>query len=321
VLTAAASDSDGTVSKVQFYNGTTLLGTATTSPYQFTWSNVPAGTYTLTAKATDDAGATSLSDPISISVNSASNISPVVTITTPENGANFIGGANITVNVAASDTDGSVSKVEFFNGTTLIGSDTTSPYQMTWNGVGAGNYSLKAKATDNAGASSWSPGISVVVTNDFKAKINFQPTSSVVPTGYAADGGAAYGNRGNGYTYGWNAINSSNAFDRNASNSPDQRYDTFVRMQAGGTFTWEIAVPNGTYNVRIVAGDPTYYAFAFYKINVEGVLTVNGAPLNKNRWIEGTSTVTVSDGKLTVSNASGSSNNKICFIEIFPVSP
>ncbi|MDD5688550.1 MAG: FG-GAP-like repeat-containing protein [Elusimicrobia bacterium] len=57
VISATASDSDGTISKVEFYNGTTLLGTATSSPYSYTWNNVFAGTYSITAKATDNSNA------------------------------------------------------------------------------------------------------------------------------------------------------------------------------------------------------------------------------------------------------------------------
>ncbi len=144
--------------------------------------------------------------------------------------------------------------------------------------------------------------------------INFQPASAPIPAGYLVDSGAVYGDRGNGYTYGWNATN-SNTRDRNSANSPDQRYDTLNHMQNGGTFTWEIALPNGTYTVHLVAGDPSYYD-SVYKINIENVLAVNGTPSSTVRWIEGTAQVTVADGKLTVSSATGSSNNKIDFIEI-----
>src|SRR5207237_1670578 len=71
-LTATASDSDGTVAKVAFYAGSTLLGTATAAPYTITWSNVSAGSYTLTAVATDNASATSTSGAVAITVNAAS---------------------------------------------------------------------------------------------------------------------------------------------------------------------------------------------------------------------------------------------------------
>jgi hypothetical protein len=67
-LAASASDSDGTIAKVDFFAGTTLLGTATAAPYQLSWTSVPAGTYSLTAVATDDDGATATSSSVSISV-------------------------------------------------------------------------------------------------------------------------------------------------------------------------------------------------------------------------------------------------------------
>jgi hypothetical protein len=67
-LTAAASDADGSISKVEFYNGTTLLATDTAAPYLFVWSGVRRGTYTLTAKAYDNAGAVNTSAPVKVTV-------------------------------------------------------------------------------------------------------------------------------------------------------------------------------------------------------------------------------------------------------------
>jgi hypothetical protein len=69
--------------------------------------------------------------------------------------------------------------------------------------------------------------------------------------------------------------------------------------------------------VRVVSGDPAYIN-SVYRTTVEGVLTVNGTPTTSARWIEGTSTVVVSDGRLTIRSAAGASNNKICFVEITP---
>jgi hypothetical protein len=150
----------------------------------------------------------------------------------------------------------------------------------------------------------------------FSVRINFQPAGSPVPEGYLADTGAAYGDRGNGFSYGWDARNTTTTKDRNSPLSPDQRYDTFNTMQKGGALrTWEIGLSNGTYTVLIVAGDPTAFD-SVYRINVEGSLTVNGTPTANNLWVFGSKTVTVSDGRLTVSNGTGASNNKICFIDI-----
>jgi hypothetical protein len=72
VLSANASDPDGTISKVEFFQGATKLGETNTAPYQFTWNNVPAGLYSLTAKVTDDSGATTASSARSISVTAPS---------------------------------------------------------------------------------------------------------------------------------------------------------------------------------------------------------------------------------------------------------
>jgi glucose/arabinose dehydrogenase/regulation of enolase protein 1 (concanavalin A-like superfamily) len=75
-LAATASDSDGTVAKVDFYSGTTLLATVTSAPYTYNWSNVAVGSYSLTARATDDKGATTTSAPVSITVSSSSGSLP-----------------------------------------------------------------------------------------------------------------------------------------------------------------------------------------------------------------------------------------------------
>jgi hypothetical protein len=148
-------------------------------------------------------------------------------------------------------------------------------------------------------------------------KINFQPASAAVPAGYLPDGGLVFGNRGNGQSYGWTADNTAQARDRNSGTSPDQRYDTLNHLQKPGNpdAVWEIAVPSGTYVVRVVSGDAGYYDSVF-RTSVEGVLTVNGTPTSAARWVEGTSTVTVTDGRLTLRSAAGASNNKVCFIEI-----
>ncbi|MCX7804646.1 MAG: Ig-like domain-containing protein, partial [Planctomycetota bacterium] len=109
-INVTAADSDGTVAKVEFYNGSTKLGEDTTSPYSCAWNGVAAGTYTLTAKATDNSGATTVSAAATITVNPA-NVPPTVSITSPSNGATFTAPADITINVTAADSDGTVAKV------------------------------------------------------------------------------------------------------------------------------------------------------------------------------------------------------------------
>ena len=59
---------NGTVAKVEFFQGTTLLGTSTASPYSYTWTNVPAGTYSIVAKAFDALGQRTFSTPVLVTV-------------------------------------------------------------------------------------------------------------------------------------------------------------------------------------------------------------------------------------------------------------
>jgi hypothetical protein len=160
-LAATASDLDGTVTKVEFFNGATKLGEDTTAPYGFAWSGVTAGTYTLTARATDDLGAATTSVASRITVGG--NIPPTVSITSPANGAVFAWKPTITITAAAGDPDGSVTMVEFRKGTTLLGQDTSAPYSFIWRNVPQGSYSLTARATDNAGAVTTSSSVGFTV--------------------------------------------------------------------------------------------------------------------------------------------------------------
>src|SRR5262249_25515255 len=70
-LGASAHDSDGAIRKADLYPGWSLLGTATSAPYTITWNGVAAGTYTLTAVATDNLSATTTSSAVTITVNPA----------------------------------------------------------------------------------------------------------------------------------------------------------------------------------------------------------------------------------------------------------
>ena len=71
-------DSDGTVTNVEIFTGTTRLGQGTNSTYSLVWSNVASGAYSLTAIATDNLGASTISGPVDITVISSTNIPPVL---------------------------------------------------------------------------------------------------------------------------------------------------------------------------------------------------------------------------------------------------
>jgi hypothetical protein len=179
-INATASDSNGTISKVEFYNGTTKLGEDTASPYSYAWSGVGAGTYSITAKAIDNDNAATTSTAVSVSVT---NPAPTVSITSPATGTTYSAPASITINANATDSNGTISKVEFYNGITLLSSDTVSPYSFTWTGVSAGTYALTAKAYDNDSLTTTSTAVSVTVFPSVSIKVLLEGTTARAVSG------------------------------------------------------------------------------------------------------------------------------------------
>ncbi|WP_422359164.1 Ig-like domain-containing protein [Reichenbachiella sp.] len=164
-ITVDASDSDGTVALVEFFVDGSKVGDDNTSPYTYAQS-FGAGSYVLTAVATDDLGASTTSIPINISVTAVGgNVPPTVSITAPSEGSGFVEGTTVTIAADANDSDGNVVKVEFFAGATKLGEDLSSPYSLDWVST-EGNYALTAVATDNEGATTTSDVINISVTVD-----------------------------------------------------------------------------------------------------------------------------------------------------------
>ena len=119
----------------------------------------------------------------------APNVPPTVSLTTPVGGATFTAPSTIAIAATATDSDGTVAKVDFYAGATLVGTDTTSPYAFNWTGVGAGTYVIKAVATDNAGASTTSATRTVTVS-----------VNATVPGAVSGLVGAWVGNEATGTT-------------------------------------------------------------------------------------------------------------------------
>ena len=99
-----------------------------------------------------------------ITVSTTPNQLPTVSITNPIAGQSFTAPASLTITAAASDSDGTIARVDFFAGSQLIASDTTSPYQAAWSNVAAGSYSLTAVARDNRGGTRTSSAVAVSIT-------------------------------------------------------------------------------------------------------------------------------------------------------------
>lgn len=314
-LAAAVTANGNVITAVEFLSNGTVIGSDSSEPYAVTWSSVGTGAYAISARAVYGGG-NAASAPVNVTVGSAP-LTPVNPTATTVSTSQI----NVSWQAGSGDQTGFLIE-QSLNGATFSQVATTTANVTTYAHTGlnaATTYSYRIRATNAFGNSGYSAVVSATTTALPTIRINFQPATAAVPAGYRSDTGASYGSRGGGYTYGWNTSNTRNTYDRNSSRSADQRYDTVSYMQASrGARSWEIVVPNGTYQVLVVAGDASAYN-SVYRINVEGVLTVSGTPSSANRWVSGTKTVTVSDGRLTISNGSGASNNKICFVDITPV--
>src|SRR4051812_11326759 len=163
------------------------------------------------------------------------------------------------------------------------------------------------------------------------AQVNFQPAASAVPSGYVADTGAGFdATRG----YGWIRQDSLSAthvpldLSRNtrdrARAGVDARLNTLIHVQYGdvaGTNgvptagAWEYAVPAGSYQVTVSAGDQPAYDSS-HTARVEGVTAIAGfVSTAAAEFKQATVTVPVTDGRLTV-DAVGGTNPKLNYVEI-----
>jgi Bacterial Ig domain len=162
-LTATAADSDGTVAKVEFFANGAPVGQALGAPYALTWTPGAVGSYALTAVATDNAGGTATSSALNVNVT-APNALPTVSMTGPVAGSSVVLGGSFNLTATATDSDGTVAKVQFFANGAPVGQALSAPYALTWTPGAVGSYALTAVATDNAGGTATSSSVNVSVT-------------------------------------------------------------------------------------------------------------------------------------------------------------
>ena len=160
-LTATATDSDGSVTRVEFFDGTASLNVDTAAPFTFSWTPGTAGTHALTALATDDQGATTRSAAVSVNVAAGSGADmqpPNIALTSPADLAQNLDGT-LTLSATATDNVGVVG-VEFQIDGQTVGSEVTSaPYSVTVDSTvhSSGQHIIRTRARDAAGnVSAWS---------------------------------------------------------------------------------------------------------------------------------------------------------------------
>ncbi|PZR20136.1 MAG: endo-1,3(4)-beta-glucanase [Flavobacterium psychrophilum] len=125
-------------------------------------SNLAKGVYKFKLTVSD--GTYTAIDHVMVSVvQTGGNASPTVSISSPQNGATYTSGTSVTITANASDSDGSITNVQFYDGGTLLGSDNSQPYSFSWTPA-SGTHTLTAVATDNGGAQTTSQAVSISVS-------------------------------------------------------------------------------------------------------------------------------------------------------------
>ncbi len=141
--------------------GPTVVDISDSSTSNPSLSNLVEGVYKFKLTVSD--GVYQDSDEVLVIVSETGNSIPSVVITSPNSNATFAEGDGINITATATDLDGTVSVVEFFNGTTKIGEDTTAPYSYLWTNATVGTHQLTAVATDNDSGQGTSQQLSITV--------------------------------------------------------------------------------------------------------------------------------------------------------------
>lgn len=173
ILITASATLPGAVTSIAFRSNGALLGTDTTAPYEFTYNNAPLGTNSLVAVASDNLGNTLTSAVVRAIVNP--NQAPTVALPIPI-AFEYITASNVVLTATATDADGTVAQVRFFDGATLLNTDTTAPYSFNWLNPSPGRHTLTAVATDNLGLSVTSAPVTITVVTPLPSFVPFGAT-------------------------------------------------------------------------------------------------------------------------------------------------
>ena len=169
---ASASNPGATIANVQFYvNGAAQGILDATAPYSVAWTPPAAGSYALTAVATDSVGTQATSASVSVTVTAPGGggggggpTLPVVTLVSPVNGSTLPVNVAQTLVPTASLAGGSITSVSYQANGTAVGTASVYPFTVEWKPTSPGSYSLTATATGSNGASATSIANVVAVT-------------------------------------------------------------------------------------------------------------------------------------------------------------
>lgn len=124
-------------------------------------SNLEEGIYKIKLAVSD--GRYTSTDDVLVIVSQTGNTNPTVSIVSPANNEAFKEGEDITITASATDLDGTITKVEFYDGSTKLGEDTTEPYNYVWSNASLGAHQISAKAIDNSNGESTSQIVNISI--------------------------------------------------------------------------------------------------------------------------------------------------------------
>ncbi|MDB5105962.1 MAG: hypothetical protein JWP91_3651 [Fibrobacteres bacterium] len=224
------------------------------------------------------------------------NTPPTASVTVPVNGANFAVGSNIAITATASDPDGSITKVEFFQNGIKISEDATSPYQATFANAPAGSYTLTAKATDNDNGTFTSAAVNITVGTVSGIALPGRIQAEEFKTGgegvgyhdlTATNQGGAYRTAeavdieattdgGPGYNVGYIDAGEWLAFNVNVATAGSYTFTARIASANAGTKTMAISVDGGAAIATFNTTDATGWQ-SFKDVVVSGVNLTAGA--------------------------------------------
>lgn len=252
-IAATVGDPDGTIAKVELFANNVLVSESTSLPYTFEWVATRSGNYQIVGRVTDNKGAQSYSSLIISAIDepvtnepSKPNQVPTIQWLTPNNNAHYTSGTSVIFTTVAQDSDGSIARVEYYDGQTLLGSATTAPYYFAWHKLSVGEHTLYAKAIDNRGGSS-SPATVVVTVSDPVTNQSPRVTlSSPTDTQYIQAGGTMH--------LAASAIDVDGRIEGVVFRELTSNRNSIARLENGWRADW-LNVPAGTYRIVAIAID------------------------------------------------------------------
>ena len=295
-ISANVSDSDGTVTQVQFFQGTNTLGGVTSAPYSVTWSNVSSGAYALTASAADSSGLTSTSSVINVVVD----IPP--TITTQPTNQTVTKGSNAVFAVTAAGT-APLSYRWLFNGTNTLAGFTNASITITnVQSTNAGNYSVVV--TNVVGSVTSSNAVLALLT---APTITAQPTNQTIVQGSNVTFSVtATGTAPLNYQWRFNTTNlligatNSSLIMTNVQSTNAGNYSVVVTNVAGS-----VTSSNAVLTVNVpptITAQPTNQTVARGSNAVFTVTAAGTAPLSYRWQFNGTNLTGATNLSLTITN-------------------